>query len=139
MASSSVFLRKMIPAKTQYESHNSKLLAIVKAFKTWHHYLKGYNHKMLVLINYNILCRFIDIKSLSSRQVCWAQKLSQYHFQINYRQGKANAVADALSRFLQKSQDKEDELQAKNGQIFYYLQNSLTNTSLAGLSLLSSL
>ena len=35
------FLQKMIPAETRYEIHDSKLLAIVKAFKTWRHYLKG--------------------------------------------------------------------------------------------------
>ena len=28
------FLYKLIPAKTRYETHNGKLLAIVKAFKT---------------------------------------------------------------------------------------------------------
>ena len=27
--------RKMIPAETQYKTHNSKLLAIVKSFKIW--------------------------------------------------------------------------------------------------------
>ena len=27
----------------------------------------------------------------------WAQKLSQGHFRFNYRQGKANGAADALS------------------------------------------
>ena len=50
----------------------------------------------------------------------------------------ANAAADALSRFSQQSQDEEEELRAENGQILYYLQNSLTNASLAGFSLLSS-
>ena len=44
-----------------------------------------------------------------------------------------------MSRFPQRSQDKEDELQAKNGRIFHCLQNSLTNASLARLSLPSSL
>ena len=129
----------MILAETQYETHDSELLAIVKAFKTWRHYLKGCKHEVLVLTDYNNLCRFMDTKSLSSRQVRWAQELSQYHFRIDYRQGKANAAADALSRFPQRSQDKEDELQAKNGRIFHCLQNSLTNASLARLSLLSSL
>ena len=74
------FLRKMISAETWYETHNSKLLAIVKAFKIWRHYLKSCKHKVLVLTDYNNLCRFMDIKSLSSRQVYWAQELSQYHF-----------------------------------------------------------
>ena len=80
----------------------------------------------------------MDTKSLSFRQVCWAQKLSRYQFQINYCQGKANAAADALSKFPQRSQDEENKLQAENGQIFHRLQNSLTNASLARLSLLAT-
>ena len=63
----------------------------------------------------------MDTKNLRSKQVCWAQELSRYHFWIDYRQGKAKAAADALSRFPQKSQDKKDELRAENGQIFHYL------------------
>ena len=74
------FLRKMILAKTRYKTHNGELLAIVKAFKTWRHYLEGCKHKVLVLTDYNKLCQFMDMKSLSSIQVRWAQKLSHYHF-----------------------------------------------------------
>ena len=37
------FSRKMISAETQYKTHNAELLAIVKAFKTWRHYLEGCN------------------------------------------------------------------------------------------------
>ena len=91
------FLRKMIPAETRYETHDGELLAIVEAFKTWRHYLEGSQHEVLVLTNHNNLRRFMETKSLSSRQVRWAQKLSCYHFQIDYRQGKANGAADALS------------------------------------------
>ena len=36
------FLRKMILAKTRYETHDGELLAIVEAFKTWMHYLEGF-------------------------------------------------------------------------------------------------
>ena len=127
----------MIPVKIWYETHNAKLLAIVEAFKTWRHYLKGCKHEVLVLTDHNNLYRFMDMKSLSFRQVRWAQKLSRYHFQIDYCQSKANAAADALSRFSQRNQNEEDELRSENGQIFYCLQNSLTNASLAGLSLSS--
>ena len=124
----------MIPAKTRYKTHDSELLAIVEAFKTWRHYLEGCKHEVLVLTDHNNLRRFMDTKSLSSRQVRWAQELSRYHFRIDYRQGKANAAADALSRFPQRSQDEEEELQAENGQIFHCLQNSLTSANLASLS-----
>ena len=63
------FSRKMIPAKTQYKTHDGELLAIVEAFKTWRHYLEGCKHEVLILTDYSNLCRFMDTKSLSSRQV----------------------------------------------------------------------
>ena len=69
------FLRKMIPAETQYKTHDGELLAIVKAFKTWRYYLEDCKHEVLVLMDHNNLCRFMDTKSLSSRQVRWAQEL----------------------------------------------------------------
>ena len=61
------FSRKMIPAKTWYETHKAKLLAIVEAFKTWHHYLEGCKYKVVILTNNNNLCQSMDTKSLSSR------------------------------------------------------------------------
>ncbi len=125
----------MIFAETRYETHNQELLAIVEAFKTWRHYLKGCKYEFLVLTDHNNLRWFIDIKSLSSRQVCWAQELSQYHFQIDYRQEKANAAVDALSHFSQRSQAEEKTLWNENTQILHRLQTSLTKASLAGLSL----
>ena len=74
------FSRKMISAETEYQIHNGKLLAIVKVFKTWRHYLKGCKHEFLVLTDHNILCCFMDTKSLSSKQVHWAQEISSYHY-----------------------------------------------------------
>ena len=90
------FSQKMIPAETRYETHDSKLLAIVEAIKTWKHYLKGSRHKVLVLTDHNNLRQFMDIKSLSSKKVRWAKKLSCYHFQIDYYQSKANRAADTF-------------------------------------------
>ena len=75
----------------------------------------------------------MDTKSLSSRQVRWAQELSRYHFRIDYQQGKANGAADALSRYPQRNAEEEATLQAKNTKILHRLQSSLANVS--GLSL----
>ena len=77
----------------------------------------------------------MDTKSISSRQVYWAQKLSCYYFQIDYCQGKANEAADTFSRFPQRSLDKEEKFWAENTQIFYCLQTPLRNASLIGFSL----
>ena len=80
----------------------------------------------------------MDTKSLSSRQVCWAQKLSYYHFRIDYCQGKANGAADALFWYPQQSAEEEEALQAENVKIFHYLQLSLAKISRLSISNLSS-
>ena len=126
------FSRKMIPAEIRYETHDSELLAIVEAFKTWRHYLEGSQHEVLVLTDHNNLRRFMETKSLSSRQVRWAQELSRYHFRIDYRQGKANGAADALSQYPQQSAEEEETLRAENVKILHRLQSSLAKVS--GLS-----
>lgn len=61
-----------------------------------------------MLMDHNNLCRFINTKSLSSRQGQWAQELFRYYFRIYNRQGKANNSVDALSCFSQRSQDKKN-------------------------------
>ena len=119
----------MIPVETRYETHDGEFLAMVEAFKTWRHYLEGSQHEVLVLTNHNNLRRFIDTKSLSFRQVRWTQELSRYHFQIDYRQGKANGAADALSQYPQRSTEKEETLQVDNVKILHRLQSSLAKVS----------
>ena len=69
------FSRKMILTETRYKTHDGELLTIVEVFKTWWHYLEGCKHEVLVLTDHNNLHCFMDTKSLSSRQVCWAQEL----------------------------------------------------------------
>lgn len=83
------YSREMILVETWYKNHNSKLLVIVETFKTWSHYLKDCKYEVFVFTDHNRLQRFMDIKSLSSKQVWWAQKLSQYHFEINHYLDKA--------------------------------------------------
>ena len=74
----------------------------------------------------------METKSLSSRQVRWAQELSCYHFQIDYCQSKANGAADALSRYPQQSAEEEKTLRSENVKILHRLQSSLAKVS--GLS-----
>ena len=124
----------MIPAEMRYEIYNGEFLAIVEAFKTWYHYLKGCKHEVLMLINHKNLRRFMDTKSWSSKQVRWAQEFSCYHFQIDYRQGKVNEAADVLSQYPQQSAEEEETFWAENVKILHCLQSSLTNVSLSSLS-----
>ena len=93
----------MILAEIRYKTYDSKLLAIVKAFKLWRHYLKDCKHEILVLTDHNNFGRLMDTKSLSFKQVCWAKELFCYYFCINYQQGKANGVADTLFQYFQQN------------------------------------
>ena len=129
-----IFSQKIIPSKTRYETYNGELLAIVETFKTWRYYLKGSQHEVLMLTNYNNLRQFIDTKSLIARQVCWAQELYRYHFWIDYCQGKANGAANTLSQYSQRNAEEEDALRAENIKILHRLQSSLSNASVLGLS-----
>ena len=133
------YLHKMIPAKTWCKTHNDKLLDIIKVFKIWRHYLKVCKYKVFVFTNYNNLRQFVNIKSLSFCQVHWAKKISCYYFQIDYCQGKANRAVNGLYCFSQRSFNGEEILGAKNTQILYCLQSSLTNASILCFSILSLL
>ena len=77
----------------------------------------------------------METKSLSSKQVCWAQELSCYHFQIDYCQGKANGAANALSQYPQQSAEEEETFRAENVKILHRLQSLLTNASLSSKTL----
>ena len=119
----------MIPAEIRYKTQDGELLAIVKAFKTCKHYLEGFQHKVFVLTNHNNLCQFMKTKNLSSRQVCWAQKLFYYHFQIDYYQGKANKAANTSFRYSLQSAKEEKTLFVKNDKILHRLHSLLARIS----------
>ena len=60
--------RKMIPAECNYDTHNKELLAIVKTFKHWRHYLEGSRHPIEILADHANLRYFMTTKELSGRQ-----------------------------------------------------------------------
>src|SRR5437588_10212915 len=89
---------KMEKAERNYEIHDKELLAIVTAFKVWHHHYHGSQFPIQVITDHNNLRYFMTTTKLNQRQVYWAEKLAQYDFQINYWPGKSGGKPDALSR-----------------------------------------
>ncbi|GJU48540.1 putative reverse transcriptase domain-containing protein [Tanacetum coccineum] len=77
------------------------LMAVVFALKIWRHYL--YGTKCMVFTNHKSLQHILNQKELNMRQRHWLELLSDYDCEIRYHPGKANVVADALSR---KEQNK---------------------------------
>ena len=68
MTPNSLLLTKNDSGQNLIQNLPGELLAIVEAFKTWRHYLKGCKYKVLMLTNHKNLCRFMDTNSLSFRQ-----------------------------------------------------------------------
>ncbi|GKC54204.1 putative reverse transcriptase domain-containing protein [Tanacetum coccineum] len=64
--------------------------------KIWRHYL--YGTKCTVFTDHKSLQHILDQKELNMRQRRWLELLSDYDCEIRYHPGKANVVADALSR-----------------------------------------
>ncbi|GJU23375.1 putative nucleotidyltransferase, ribonuclease H [Tanacetum coccineum] len=79
-----------------YTTHDLELGAVVFALKMWRHYL--YGTKCVVYTDHKSLQHILDQKELNMRQRRWLELLSDYDCELRYHPGKANVVADALSR-----------------------------------------
>nr|GEZ38062.1 putative reverse transcriptase domain-containing protein [Tanacetum cinerariifolium] len=84
-----------------YTTHDLELGSVVSALKIWRHYL--YGTKCTVFTDHKSLQHILDQKELNMRQRRWLELQSDYDCDIRYHLGKANVVADALSR---KERDK---------------------------------
>ncbi|GKF91435.1 putative reverse transcriptase domain-containing protein, partial [Tanacetum coccineum] len=79
-----------------YTTHDLELGDVVFALKMWRHYL--YGTKCVVYTDHKSLKHILDQKELNMRQHRWLELLSDYDCELRYYPGKANVVADALSR-----------------------------------------
>nr|GEX08654.1 hypothetical protein [Tanacetum cinerariifolium] len=70
--------------------------SVVFAIRIWRHYL--YETKGTMIIDHKILQHILDQKKMNMRQRRWLELLNDYDHEIRYHQGKANVVADSLSR-----------------------------------------
>ncbi|GJZ82010.1 putative reverse transcriptase domain-containing protein [Tanacetum coccineum] len=88
--------RQLKTHKKNYTTHDLELGAVVFALKTWRHYL--YGTKSVIYTDHKSLQHIFDQKELNMRQRRWIELFSDYECKIRYHPGKANVVADALSR-----------------------------------------
>jgi hypothetical protein len=79
-----------------YPTHDLELTTVVHALKIWRHYLIG--HKCEIYSDHKSLKYIFSQYDLNLRQHRWLELIKNYDLDIYYHLGKANVVADALSR-----------------------------------------
>jgi hypothetical protein len=72
------------------------MLAILHAVELWRPYLLG--KRFQIKTNHQSLKYFLEQRISSQEQQKWVTKLFGYDYEIIYKKGKDNVVADALSR-----------------------------------------
>ncbi|GJX81244.1 putative reverse transcriptase domain-containing protein [Tanacetum coccineum] len=88
--------RQLKVYEKNYTTHDLELGSVVFALKIWRHYL--YGTRCTMFTDHKSLQHILDQKELNMRQRRWLELLSDYDCDIRYHPGKANVVADALSR-----------------------------------------
>jgi hypothetical protein len=79
-----------------YSTHDLELAAVVHALKIWRHYLFG--QRCNIYTDHKSLKYIFTQNELNMRQHKWLELVKDYDLEIHYHPGKANVVADALSR-----------------------------------------
>ncbi|GJW11452.1 reverse transcriptase domain-containing protein [Tanacetum coccineum] len=105
-----------------YTTHDLELGAVVFTLKIWRHYL--YETKSFIYTDHKSLQHIFSQKELNMRHRRWIELFSDYDCEIHYHPGKANVVADALSR---KERVKPKRVRAMN----MILQSSIKDRILA--------
>ena len=88
--------RQLKKHEQNYPTHDLEMAAVVFALKTWRHYLYGVTCE--IYTDYKSLKYIFQQRDLNLRQRRWLELLKDYDCSILYHHGKANVVADALSR-----------------------------------------
>lgn len=90
------FSRKMCPRMQRSSVYVREIFTITEAIKKWRQYLIGRHFH--IFTNQKSLKELLTQTIQTPEQQKWAAKLQGFSFEICYKPGKTNLVADALSR-----------------------------------------
>jgi hypothetical protein len=79
-----------------YPTHDLELAAVIHALKIWKHHLMG--TKCNIYTDHKSLKYIFTQADLNMRQRRWLELIKDYNLEVHYHLGKANVVADELSR-----------------------------------------
>lgn len=90
------FSRAVAPHHAKLPAYERELIGLVKAVRNWRPYLWG--RAFTVRTDHHSLKFLLDQRLTTIPQHNWVSKLFGYDLTVEYRPGKQNVAADALSR-----------------------------------------
>ncbi|KAL7306691.1 hypothetical protein TKK_0001364 [Trichogramma kaykai] len=103
----SYFSRTLNSAEQNYSTIEKELLAIVEACRHFRPYV--YGRKFIIETDHKPLTWLWSLKTPNCRLIRWKIKLEEYDYEIKYKKGCENKVADALSRIEINARETEQE------------------------------
>src|SRR3954470_13694708 len=88
--------RQLCAHEDKYPTHDLELPAVIYALKLWRQYLVS-NH-CEIYTDHQILKYLFTQPDLNLRQQRWLETIADFNMDTHYTPGKANVMADALSR-----------------------------------------
>ena len=88
--------RQLKSHEVNYLVFDLELANVVFALRVWQHYL--YGSQVQIFTDHKSLKYLMLEKELNMRQRRWVELIKDYDYMIDYHPGKANVVANALSR-----------------------------------------
>ncbi|KAG3140318.1 hypothetical protein PC128_g25206 [Phytophthora cactorum] len=89
--------RQLKPAERNYPVHDKELLAMKYALAKFRVYLLG-SGPFVVYTNHALQRTAVKSPHISQRMARWLSFFAEYDFRVEYKPGRSNVVADALSR-----------------------------------------
>ena len=88
--------KKLLERHLGQSIYEKEMLAIMHVVDLWHPYLLG--QRFQIKIDHQSLKYFLEQRISSLKKQKWVTKLLGYDYEIIYKKGKDNVVADALSQ-----------------------------------------
>ena len=129
--------QSFFPVECNYNIYDQELLAIIRALKTWHHYLHGSPFPIQVFTDHKNLTFFRSPQRLNCCQAHWLLDLADFDLHLTHVLGSQLAGPDALSRrpdLLPPSDADNDDVTLLPPSLFIHIINSTLSSHITSSS-----